>query len=132
MPGCVLRVLGGSFDVDAFLAHSTLEPYEVHRRGEARRKTEVFTDSGFCIDVSEVNGKISDEVIDAIQFLSTHTLELHRLQQFPGVTELTLDFGYYARRVLAQYDYLPPALLIRAGSLGIGIKLSLYHSSDVH
>jgi hypothetical protein len=35
----------------------------------------------------------------------------------------------YAREVAAQFDYLPPELLARAGSLGISIELSLYHVS---
>jgi hypothetical protein len=28
--------------------------------------------------------------------------------------------------VMAQFDYLPPALIVAAGALGIGIELSLY------
>ncbi len=52
-----------------------------------------------------------------------------RLGCYPGVTDMRLDFGYYRRDVAAQFDYLPPDLLARAGKLGIGIELSLYPSA---
>jgi hypothetical protein len=39
---------------------------------------------------------------------------------------MRLDFGCWFRDVAAQFEYLPPELLVRAGSLGIGIELSFY------
>ncbi len=129
MPGCVLHISGEHFDVDAFLSQSSLQPYRVHHRGEPSRRREVFSDSGLSLDISEADGQLSEEVSDAVRFLAEHESELRRLQSFPGVTDLRLDFGYYARDVAAQFDYLPPELLARAGSLGIGIELSLYHTS---
>lgn len=129
MPGCVLHVSGEHFDVDAFLARSSLRPGRVHHRGEARRRAGVFADSGLSLDVSDADGQLAVEVGDAIRFLTEHEAELRRLQSFPGVADLRLDFGYYARESVAQFDYLPPELLVRAGSLGIGIELSLYHVS---
>jgi hypothetical protein len=33
----MLHVSGEEFDVDAFLAQSTLRPYQVYHRGEQRR-----------------------------------------------------------------------------------------------
>ena len=129
MPGCVLHVTGEDFAVDAFLAESSLRPYRVHHRGETRRRAGVFPDSGLSLDISDVDGQLSEEVADAIRFLTEHEPELRRLQSFPGATDLRLDFGSYFREVAAQFDYLPPELLARAGSLGIGIELSLYHVS---
>ena len=129
MPGCVLHVSGEHFDVDTFLAQSSLRPYRIHHRGEARRRAGVFPDSGLSLNISDADGQLPEEVSDSIRFLTEHESELRRLQSFPGVTDLRLDFGYYAREVAAQFDYLPPELLTRAGSLGIGIELSLYHVS---
>jgi hypothetical protein len=129
MPGCVLHVTGDDFAVDAFLAESSLRPYRVHHRGETRCRAGAFPDSGLSLAISDADGQLSEEVADATRFLTEHEPELRRLQSFPGVTDLRLDFGYYAREVAAQFDYLPPELLARAGSLGIGIELSLYHVS---
>jgi hypothetical protein len=126
MPGCVLNVSGDDFRVDAFLADSNLRPYRVHHRGAISRRSKRFTDSGLSLDVSSADGNLDAEVTDAISFLSTYEAELQRLRDFPGVTDMRLDFGYYCRDVAAQFDYLPPDLLARAGKLGIGIELSLY------
>ena len=126
MPGCVLRVSGDDFRVDAFLADSNFRPYHVHHRGDIARRSDRFIDSGISLDVSSADGDLDAEITDAIGFLSTHEAELQRLRDFPGVTDMRLDFGYYCRHVAAQFDYLPPDLLARAGKLGIGIELSLY------
>ena len=131
MPGCVLHVTGDAFDVDAFLAESNLCPYRIHRRGEIRRRAETFSDSGLSLDISSADGELTKEINDAIQFLSTHELELRRLHGFLGVTDLHLDFGYYRREVAGQFEYLPPELLLLAGRLGIGIQLSLYSAELV-
>jgi len=129
MPGCVLRVSGAEFDVDAFLAHSTLLPYRVHRKGDLGHRSRRFTNSGLSLDVSSADA-LAAEITDAITFLSEHEAELQRLRDFHGVTNICLDFGHYLRDVAAQFDYLPPDLLFRAGSLGIGIELSLYAASS--
>lgn len=126
MPGCVLHVSGDDFRVDAFLADSSIRPYRIHHRGDTARRLRLHTDSGFSLDVSSADGDLDAAVADAIGFLSTHNAELLRLHDFPGVTDMRLDFGYYHRDVVAQFDYLPPDLIARAGKLGIGIELSLY------
>lgn len=132
MPGCILHVSGEDFQVDAFLANSNLRPYRVHHRGEIGHRSRPFIDSGLSLDVSSADGSsIKMQIVDAIAFLCTHEAELERLRSFPGVTSLLLDFGYYRRDVAAQIEYLPPQLLLRAGTLGIGIKLSLYAVSDL-
>ena len=132
MPGCILHVSGEDFQVDAFLASSNLRPYRVHHRGEIGHRSRPLIDSGLSLDVSSADGNsIKVQIVDAIVFLSTHTAELERLRDFPGVTSMLLDFGYYRRDVAAQIEYLPPELLLRAGTLGIGIKLSLYAASDL-
>lgn len=130
MPGCVLHISGDDFRVDDFLSGSELQPYRVHHRGEVGRRSRVHTDSGFSLGVSDADGDLCKEIEDAIKFLNTNEPELRRLRDFPGVTDLRLDFGLYFRNVAAQFDYLPPDLLASAGNLGIGIELSLYAASE--
>lgn len=134
MPGCVLHARGEQFAVDAFLAESSLAPYQVHRRGEpiqsVTRPGRHYEDSGFSLDASAADGDLEAECAEVLQFLRTHASELARLAQFPGVNDIRLDFGYYRRKSFCQCDYLPPELLLLAGSLRIGIELSLYPAPD--
>jgi hypothetical protein len=131
MPGCVLHVSGERFEVDCFLASSTWKPYRVHHRGEATGRAGVdYEDSGFSIDVSEVDGDLSAEIQDAIRFLQQHQAELARLATISEVTDRRFDFGYYYRDVFMQSEYLPPELVRLAGTHGIAIELSLYPQPD--
>ena len=126
MPGCVLHVSGEDFIVDAFLANSDLRPYRIRHHGDNSGLKRPISKSGFSIDVSSVDGDLGAQILDAVAFLSAHELELQRLRDFPGVSDMRLDFGYYWRDMAAQFDYFPPHLLAQAGKLGIGIALSLY------
>jgi hypothetical protein len=133
MPGCVLHVSGERFDVDQFVASSSLKPYRVHHLGEPtvrRRSGELHDDSGFSVDVSEAEGDLSAEIPDAIAFLQRHEAELARLATIPEITDCRLDFGYYRRDVFMQSEYLPAELLRLAGAHGIAIELSLYPEPD--
>ena len=80
--------------------------------------------------VSESWGVLPPQIEDALVFLRTHESELARLQQFPAVTDLRLDFAYERRQTPFQCDTLPHQLLLAAGSLGISIEMSLYPSDD--
>lgn len=130
MPGCVLHASGEQFAVDAFLSESSLAPYSVYHRGDpihkVARHQKYCEVSGFKLDASSADGDLEAECADVLQFLRTHASELARLAQFPGVTDIRLDFAYYRRKTFFQCDYLPPELLFLAGALRIGIELSLY------
>ena len=130
MPGCILHVSGEHFAVDAFLAESSLTPYKVYHRGESMRRVSFpercYEESALSLDASSADGDLDAECADVLQFLRTHASELARLAQFPGVGDIRLDFAYYRRKTSIQCDYLPPELLFLAGSLRIGIELSLY------
>jgi hypothetical protein len=130
MPGCVLHASGEQFAVDAFLTDSSLTPYVVRHRGDAIRSVarpgRRYEESSLSLDASSADGDLETECADVLQFLRTHASELARLAQFPGVTDIRLDFAYYRRKTFLQCDYLPPELLFLAGSLRIGIELSLY------
>jgi hypothetical protein len=60
--------------------------------------------------------------------LRENQAELQRVNEAFSKIFMTLDFGHCARDVGAQFDYLSPELLLLAGSLNIGIEISLYHN----
>ncbi len=129
MPGCILRVQGVEFDVDAFLASSGFQPCVVYHRGEPMSRSRLYENNGFGVAVTE-HGKLKEDIPEATSFLSANEAELLRLRDFPGVQSLYLDFGHWRRDVAVQCDYLPSELLVLAGKLGLGIALSLYPASD--
>lgn len=127
------RVTGDEFDVDAFLAGSSIEPDDVFHRGQPGRVlcSKLSPLSGFAIQITDGFGRLRDHTEAATEFLREHELELARLSRYPGVAAMCLDFGYERSPDAAvQCDYLPPALLALSGALGIGIELSLYPASD--
>jgi hypothetical protein len=132
MPGCVLHVNGGDFAVDQFLASASIKPYQVHHRGEPTRPAgKNYEHSGFRADVSAVDGELQTPIEDAILFLRRYETDLSRLAGMREVSDRRLDFGCFRREVAAQFEYLPPELLLLAGRLGIGIELSFYESTSL-
>jgi hypothetical protein len=131
MAGCVFHANGRDFAVTDFLADSPLEPYDVHHRGEPRfRRDMQWEKSGFKVNVSNEDWRLDKQCADATAFLRNFEVALQRLKAFSGVEDCRLDFAYQRRPVMVQSDYLPPELLRLAGSLGIGIELSLYPSAQ--
>lgn len=130
MAGCYFRATGDEFDVEAFIAGSSLDPDAIYHKGEPvghRGKVRPFT--GFSVIVSDTWGELRPQIADAISFLREGEYELSRLSRYPGVTDMRLDFPYERREGAAvQSDSLPPELLLLAGSLGITIELTLYPS----
>jgi len=132
---CVLRVSGKEFDAEKYLALSGLPAYEVFRRGEPRSKShpewKKHEDSGFKVDVSHGSrANLVEQARDAIAFLKTHEHALTVLRSAPGVEDMRLDFPVDLRidrkKVFAQFDYFPPELVSRAGTLGLGLEISIY------
>jgi hypothetical protein len=124
---CVLRVTG-DFDVDSFLAESSLLACSVWRRGEKSVGRIGFsTTSGFNSVVSEASpSAFPDQLRDAIEFLQRHRSEIARLTKTPGVTEPVLDFGIAQSGIPAQFIRIPLPLIQCAAEIGMSIELSLY------
>jgi len=128
---CVLRAIGRSFDVDAFLAESPIRAEAVFHRGEPRLpgqpEGEKRSASGFNARVGESDlDDLDGQVQEATQFLAEHEDELRRLGAFDGVEEVCLDFGIRRRDVPAQSDVFPADLLWRAGALDLDLVVTHY------
>jgi hypothetical protein len=128
----VLRAYGADFDVDTFLAACTLQVVAVKRRGEpvspatqpdGRRHER----SGVHVAASDASlEEFPRQAQETTEFLRTEFEQIRRLCAFPGVEDVTLDFGIARRDVAVQCDFLPPELVRLAGSLGLGIEISHY------
>ena len=132
----VLRAYGTNFDVDAFLSVCTLRVCAVKRRGEpvysaSQPKGRRQERSGLHVRINDAGfEELARQTAEATLFLQANREELRRLRAFPGVEDVTLDFGISRREVASQCDYLPPELVSIAGSLGLGIELSQYAVSS--
>jgi hypothetical protein len=124
----VLRAAGRNFDVDAFVAASTLKPCRVYRRGEPSfGRMPPNEESGLNVPASVTEFvDFPKQVAEATEFLRTQADEIRRLATFPGVEGVTLDFGIERRDVVVQCDLLPADLIRIAGSIGLSIELSQY------
>src|SRR5262249_34827302 len=132
----VLRAYGADFDVDRFLAGCTLPLCAVKRRGEpgfAARQPDGRRHERSGVHVSASDADFEEfprQVEEATAFLRAEVEQVRRLCKFPGVEDVTLDFGIDRRGVAVQCDYLPPELVRLAGALGLGIELSQYRARD--
>jgi hypothetical protein len=133
---CVIRAYGRDFDVDAFVAHSSLKPLIVVRRGEARAPSSKDLalrqqqQSGMNLNVSTREfSDLDDQIEDAIQFLVENEAELRRLRGFHGLERMSLDFPIEERDVIFQSDAFPARLLLLLGALQIDLVVSRYPAS---
>lgn len=128
MPIYEFEASGEDFDVDVFLAQSSLSctPY---RSGDDDPGCNhgVYVHSGFSLTIRAADGQTAaEEIAQVTDFLNLHETELCRLRSFPGVTRLDLRFRYHVPQDEILGDYLPSELIRLAGSLGLGIDLVMY------
>ena len=128
----MLRVTSATRSFASFLATSTLPVYKTYERREPRlgRTHSPHTHFGFDCDVSSAAfDDLPAQIRDADRFLTAFEDELRQLVASHPIDTIRLDFAHSCRlsqQTAAQFDYLPPALLLKAGALNIGIELSLY------
>ena len=132
MPGCVFRASGDEFEPNEFLASSIFSACNVFRKGEPRAKASVWNTSGFTVEVSAASGdELSKQIQDAVKFLGTNREEIVRLKGCSGLSDIRLDFAINRKNGFLQCNYLPPELLAFAGTLKIGIVISIYGEDEV-
>jgi hypothetical protein len=127
---------GDDFDVDSFLASSSLVPTRVSRRGEllggSNSTNSRYANSSLAVELG--NGRavsIPEQESVAIVFLQQHRQELRSLAQFPGVTSLRLGLQYHtvAERNLRGFAmYTSSSLMWHL--LDVGCELSHFVSVD--
>ena len=133
--GCTLVARDKDFDVEAFLARTTLpfdrEHFWIRGSRALRTKPTYHQDSGFSEWVSRDKWKnLRAAIAEVLKFLQANKKELAKLKRTKGVENLMLDFGFNSRvgteKVAVQGEYFPPEFLRLAGELNIGIGLSIY------
>jgi hypothetical protein len=127
---CVLRAIGESFDVDAFLSESAFpraKPFHRGEPGSGEAGANQLAMSGFNLPVSDAGlDDLDRQIEDATRFLREHEDELRRLSSFDGLEEVCLDFGIRRRNVVAQTDVFPADLLWQTGALDIDLVVTHY------
>jgi hypothetical protein len=130
---CVLRVSGKDLDPTSVVG---LEPCTVYRLGEPRWRSRPdgprWDTSGFNVAVSEAPwSDLRKQISDACAFLDRHAEEIRTLRAGGAVEDMSLDFPVHQRigvSTLTQFEFFPAELVQKAGSLGLGLELSIYPS----
>jgi hypothetical protein len=133
---CILRAFGKDFDVDAFIATSTLLVDTLWRKGERR-----FPMSLTNVALNETSGlrllasnaefsELSKQIDESIVYLRTNHDALKSLGFAAGVDGAVLDFGAEIYPPGWSSFIFPPALLSLAGSANVSLGLSVYPTDD--
>ena len=110
---------GEKFNVDAFLASSTLRPHFVWRReAPLTSGVEFFLGDGRQI-------RVPDQEEIAVAYLKAHRDELRALGQFPGIEAFILGLVYVCPLDSTGFALGPPPALMRH-ALDIGISPRYY------
>jgi hypothetical protein len=126
---------GDAFDVDAFLASTTLRPDYIWRRGDQRRYA--------CIESSHPTSGIELVLGDgrkiplfeqqkiAIEYLSANREALQALAAYPGVTAFILGLQYYIQLDPSTVGLcMGPSPWLMWHCLDIGVWPTFYVSLD--
>lgn len=114
---------GETYDVDAFLASSTLHSDFVWHRGpHSTSGIEIFLGDGRKI-------RLVDQTEIAMAYLQTHRDELKALARFPGVDAFILGLVWICKPTTTGFCLGPSFQLMQHG-LDIGIRPRYYGTID--
>lgn len=135
---CIFHVSSKSSSFKQFLIDfPELPVYQSHEKGESRKisskENPVYDDYGFSCDVSDRPwNDVQGQIVDMISFLEVYAHYFTKLKESHQIDDWRFDLPYECRldeNSFTQCDYMPPKLMRLAGTLEIGIELSLYWPS---
>ncbi len=131
---CILRVSGEALDIDALMSGLALSADRTWKKGELRSEIagRRHADSGasFVASYADLDA-FAQQVADTTAFLESNLLAISRIASFPGVEQVTIDFGVAVfDDKFAMFSYLPPAFVQLAAQTNLGIEISHYARSD--
>jgi hypothetical protein len=125
---------GESFDVDAFLAMTTLHAKHVWRRGEQCVNGPPRTTSGITIvlhDGQPLSLPAQEEV--AVEYLRAHRDQLRALTEFPGVEVFVLGLQYDIELDASLVGFhITPSPQLMWHALDVGVEVTYYVMLDRH
>ena len=112
---------GEAFDIDAFLATTTLHPDHVWRRVRPQTSgVEFVLGEGPAVPFQK-----QEDI--AISFIKAHRDELRALAQFPGVDTFILGFRYVCKRNDSSLGFcIGPSSRLMWHALDIGFRPNYY------
>ncbi len=134
---CIFHASSQSHSFQDFLkANPDFPVYQSYEKGDDisnAEETSVQEDYGFSCDVSDRKwDDVAGQVVDMISFLEVYTPLLQQLKKTHPTIDWRFDLPYECELTethFMQVNFLPPRVLQLAGTLGIGIELSLYWPS---
>jgi hypothetical protein len=131
---CVLHVNSKNRSFKLFLEENPgLPAYQSHEKGELPnigKEDVVYEDYGFSCEVSDrAWNDVEGQIVDIISFLEVYTPYLTTLKETHEIDDWRFDLPYECgldETHFTQCNFLPPKLMRLAGTLEIGVELSLY------
>lgn len=133
---CILRAGGKNFDVDSFVAESSLAIDSLWRKGEKRfpkstTNESINESSGIRIVASEADfSDLPQQIADVILFLRQNQQDVKALASFAGIEGAVLDFGAEIYPPGWASFSFPPELLSLTGAAGVTLCLSVYPTDN--
>ncbi|MRR56813.1 MAG: hypothetical protein EG824_01155 [Deltaproteobacteria bacterium] len=128
---CILRAGGDEFNVDSFIAKTSLEIDSLWRKGEKRfpksATSRINQSSGVRVVASEADfSQLSEQIEEASSFLCQNLEQVKFLASFCGIESAVLDFGAEIYPPGWASFTFPAPLLTLAGEAGVSLCLSVY------
>ena len=126
MPVCLFLASGKRFTPKRFLKSATWPRGSLFNLGKHLAVGDMWGARAFSITVAD--GKMLQQITAAMGFVHQHRDELSRLRNWPGLEELTLQFGWscpYGKSCRIDHRY-PGELVAGCGEFHIGIEVFLY------
>ncbi|WP_392343863.1 hypothetical protein [Pseudoalteromonas prydzensis] len=127
---CILKIHSETISFKKFCETTKIPVFSVTDKGELRGKTRVSETFVASFDVSDAEwDEFSQQIDDAINFLTVHFGELNQLITETPDADGYLDFPIYSRLnndIVNQNDHFPKKLINLAGKLNFGIEMAIY------
>ncbi|CAI4158189.1 conserved hypothetical protein [Alteromonas macleodii] len=127
---CILKIHSESTSFKKFCETTNIPVFSVVDKGDRRGINRVSNTFVVSFDVSDAEwDSFSDQVNDAIKFLTVNFYELNKLIAEVPDSDGYLDFTLYSRlneTIVNQNDHLPRELVSLAGKLNLGIEMAIY------
>lgn len=125
MMTCSLQACGVRFEAEQFLSESSSFHGEVHRLrtdSVAESDKDLTNTVVMLIPVSGAE-RLSDQFTDAIVFLKSNDVEIERLQTYPNVELISLNFGITREEDLSYASLFPEDLKMLAFKTRVALSI---------
>ncbi len=126
---CIFRISGKELILENLLSLLS-KPEKLFIKGEEKGRQVIQRNSANYLVSDADFDQFQKQKQDATNYLQKNNATLQEVMALPGVESACLDFAVEENESFTQSNYFEPELLKFAGTLGIGIELTMYPVID--